>query len=148
MAAPFQTPHACFPNGGPDGRRKEPHWCGSEVSFKNLAQVTECLPDGLGIGVLVTKPCSGHSPWLDVGVAVTSGDDQDHPVAEGTMVLVLSTVVPWAFRNAKAFQCIDQEAGEARCSLAIALGPSFLSHLKQRYGEKLAQLFGVHKGSR
>ena len=45
------------------------------------------------------------------------------------MVLVLSTVVPWAFRNAKAFQGIDQEDGEARCSLAIALGLSFLSHL-------------------
>ena len=57
------------------------------------------------------KPCGGHLPWLDVGVAVTSGDDQDHPAAEGTMVLVLSAVVPWAFRNAKAFQGIDQEAG-------------------------------------
>ena len=75
---------------------------------------------------------SGHSPWLDVGVAVTSGDDQDHPAAEGTMVLVLSAVVPWVFRNAKAFQGIDQMAGEARCSLAIALGPSLLSHLKTK----------------
>ena len=78
------------------------------------------------------KPCNGHSPWLDVGVAITSGDDQDHPAAEGTMVLLLSAVVPWAFRNAKAFQDIDQEAGETRCSLAIALGLSFLSHLKIR----------------
>ena len=78
------------------------------------------------------KPCSGHLPWLNVGVAVTSGDDQDHPAVEGTMVLVLSAVVPWAFRNAKAFQGIDQEAGEARCSLAKALGPSFLSHLEAK----------------
>ena len=39
-------------------------------------------------------------------------------------MLVLSAVVPWAFRNAKAFQGVDQQAGEARCSLAIALGPS------------------------
>ena len=62
------------------------------------------------------------------------------------MVLVLSAVVPWVFRNAKAFQGVDQQAGEARCSLAIALGPSFLSHLKTRYGEKLAQIFEVHKG--
>jgi len=82
----------------------------------------------------VPKPCGCHSPWLDVGVAVTSGDDQDHPAAEGTMVLVLSAVVPWAFCNAKAFQGIGQEAGEARCSLAIALGPSFLSHLKTKIG--------------
>ena len=78
------------------------------------------------------KPRDGHSPWLDVRVAVTSGDDQDHPAAEGTMVLVLSVVVPWAFRNDKAFQGIDQEAGEGRCSLAIALGPTFLSHLKTK----------------
>jgi hypothetical protein len=48
------------------------------------------------------------------------------------MVLVLSAVVPWAFRNAKAFQGVDQEAREARCSLAVALGPSFLSHLKTK----------------
>ena len=94
----------------------------------------EHLPDGQGIGVLVPKPCGGHSPWLDVGVAVTSGDDQNHPAAEGTMLLVLSAVVPWAFRNAKVFQGIDQEAGEARCSLEIALGLSFLSHLKTKIG--------------
>ena len=102
--------------------------------FENPAQVAECLSDGQGIGVLVPKPRSGHSPRLDVGVAITPGDDRDHPAAEGTMVLVLSAVVPWAFRNAKAFQGIDQKAGEVRCSLAIALGPSFLSHLKTKIG--------------
>ena len=102
--------------------------------FKNPAQVAECLSDGQGIGVLVPKPCSGYSPRLNVEVAVTSGDDQDHPAAEDTMVLVLSAVVPWAFRNAKAFQGIDQEAGEARHNLVIALGPSFLSHLKTKIG--------------
>ena len=68
------------------------------------------------------------------GVVVTSGDDQNHLATEGTMVLVLSAIVPWVFRNAKAFQGIDQEAGEARCSLAKALGPSFLSHLKTKIG--------------
>jgi hypothetical protein len=76
------------------------------------------------------KPCGSHSLRLDVGVAVTPGDDQDHPAAEGTMVLVLSAIIPWAFRNAKAFQGVDKKAGKGRCSLAIALGPSFLSHLK------------------
>ena len=104
------------------------------MSFKNLAQITECLPDGQGIGVLVPKPCGGHLPSLDVGVAVTSGDDQDHPAAEGTMVLVLSVVVPWMFCNTKALQDVDQKAGKARCSLAKALGPSFLSHLKTKIG--------------
>ena len=61
-------------------------------------------------------------------------------------LLVLSAVIPWAFRDSKAFQGVDQQAGEARRSLAVALGPSFLSHLKTRYGEKLAQIFEVHKG--
>ena len=105
---------------------------GVRCPSKNPAQITECLPDGQGIGVLVPKPRSGHSSRLDVGVEITSGNDYDHPAAESTMVLVLSAVVPWAFHNAKAFQGVDQQAGEARCSLAVALGPTFLSHLKQR----------------
>ena len=46
------------------------------------------------------------------------------------MMLVLSVVVPWAFRNAKALQGVGQQAGEAGCGLAVALGPTFLSHLK------------------
>ena len=79
---------------------------------------------------MVHKPRGGHSPWLDVVVAVIFGDDQDHPTTEGTMVLVLPAVVPWAFRNAKALQGVDQKAGEARCSLTNAMGPFFLSHLK------------------
>ena len=102
--------------------------------LENLAQITERLPDDQMIGVLVPKPGGGHSPWLDVGVAVTFGDYQDHPAAKGTMVLVLPAIVPWAFRNTKALQSIDQKAGEARCSLANALGPSFLSHLKTKVG--------------
>ena len=48
------------------------------------------------------------------------------------MMLVLSAVVPWTFRNAKALQGVDQQAGEARRSLAVALGPTFLSHLKTK----------------
>jgi hypothetical protein len=96
------------------------------------AQVTECFSDGQGVGVLVPKPCGGRAPGLDVGVTVAPGDDQDHSAAEGTMVLVLSAVVPWALRNAKVLQGVDQEAGKSRCSLAIALGPTFLSHLKQK----------------
>ena len=104
------------------------------MSLENLAQITECLSDDQGIGVLVPESRSGHSPRLDVGVAFTSGDDQDHLAAEGTMVLVLSAVLPWAFRNTKALQGIDQKAGEARGSLANALGLSFLSHLKTKIG--------------
>jgi hypothetical protein len=60
----------------------------------------------------VPKPYGSHSPWLDAGVAVAPGDDQDHPAAEGTMVFVLSAVVPWVFRNAKALQGVDQKAGK------------------------------------
>ena len=132
MAAPFQASHASLPNWGSNSRRKEPHRCGGEVSLKNLAQITERLSDDQGIGVLVPKPRGGHSPWLDVGVTVTFDDDQDHPVAEGTMVLVLPAIVPWAFRNTKTLQGIDQKAGETGGSLANAMGPSFLSHLKNR----------------
>ena len=102
MAVLFQASHASLPNWGSDGWRKEPHRCGGEVFFKNPTQIMERLPDDQGIGVLVPKPRGGHSPWLDVGVAVTFGDDQDHPAAKGTMVLVLPAVVPWAFRNTKA----------------------------------------------
>ena len=100
--------------------------------LENPAQVSKCLSDGQRIGVLVPKSRSGYSPRLDVGVAITPSDDQDHPAAEGTMVLVLPAIVPLAFRNAKALQGIDQKAGEARCSLANALGPSFLRHLKNK----------------
>ena len=50
------------------------------------------------------------------------------------MMLVLPAVVPLAFCDAKALQGVDQEAGETRCSLAVALGPSFLSHLKTKIG--------------
>ena len=90
------------------------------------------------------KPCGGHSPWLDVGVAVTSGNDQDHPAAEGTMVLVLSAVVPWAFRDAKAFQGIDQEAGETRCSLAKGPGSILPQpYEKQRLGEQVLHKNGL-----
>ena len=70
MAAPFQASHASFPNLGSDGRREEPYRSGGEVSFKNPTQITERFPDGQGIGVLVPKPHGGHTPWLDVGVAV------------------------------------------------------------------------------
>ena len=87
--------------------------------LENSAQIMECLPDNQGIGVSVPKLGGGHSPWLDVGIAVTFGDDQDHPAAEGTMVLVLPAVVPWAFRNTKTLHGIDQKVGEARCSLAM-----------------------------
>ena len=100
------------------------------MSLKNLAQIKERLPGDQGIGVLVPKPHGGHSPWLDVGLAFTFGDDQNNPAAEGTMVLVLPAVVPWAFYNAKTLQGIDQKAREARCSLANALGPSFHSYLE------------------
>ena len=65
--------------------------------LENPAQIMERLPDDQGIGVSVPKPGGSHSPWLDVGVAVTFGNDQDHPAAKDTMVLVLPAVVPWAF---------------------------------------------------
>ena len=98
------------------------------MSLKNLAQIAKRLPDDQGIGVLVPKLCGGHSPWLDVGVAVTFGNDQDHPAAKGTIVLVLPVVVPWAFRNAKALQGITKDWGNQvqldKCPRSILPQPS------------------------
>ena len=80
--------------------------------LENLAQITERLPDDQGIGVSVPKPGGGNSPWLDVGVAVTFGDDQDHPAVKGTMVLVLPAVVPWAFRNTRLSRALIKRLGK------------------------------------
>ena len=77
------------------------------MSLENPAQITKRLSDDQGIDVWVPKPRGGHSPWLDVGVAVTFGDDQDYSAAKSTMVLVLPAVVPWVFRNAKTLQGVD-----------------------------------------
>ena len=38
------------------------------------------------------------------------------------MMLVLSAVVPWAFRDSKAFQGVDQEAGETQVQLGSRPG--------------------------
>ena len=62
------------------------------------------------------------------------------------MMPVLSAVVPWALRDTKAFQGVDQGAGEARCSLAVALGPSFLSHLKKNMVKNLHNYLRYTKG--
>jgi hypothetical protein len=62
-----------------------------------LTQVSESFSEGQGVGISVSKPCVGHTPRLNVGVAVASGDGEDHPTAKSTELLVLSAVVPWAF---------------------------------------------------
>ena len=56
-----------------------------KMFLENPAQITERLPDDQGIGVVVPKPRGSHSPWLDVGVAVTFGDYQ----------ITLQWRVPW-----------------------------------------------------
>jgi hypothetical protein len=38
----------------------------------------------------VSKPCGGHAPRLDVGVAVSSSDGEDHPTTKSAELLVLS----------------------------------------------------------
>jgi hypothetical protein len=90
------------------------------------------LSEGQGIGVSVPKPCGGHAPRLDVGVAVASGDGEDHPTAKSAELLVLSAGVPWALSDTEALQGVDKEAGKTRLLLAQALGPSIFSHLKTR----------------
>jgi hypothetical protein len=95
-------------------------------------QVAEDFSEGQGVGVSVSKPCGGHAPRLNVGVAVASGDGEDHPTAKSAKLLVLSAVVPWALSDTEAFQGVDKEAGKTRLLLAHALGPSIFSHLKTR----------------
>jgi hypothetical protein len=97
-----------------------------------LAQVSESFSEGQGVGISVSKPCGGHTPWLDVGVAVASSDGEDHPTAKSAELLVVSTVVPWALSDTEALQGVDKKACKTRLLLAHALGPLIFSHLKTR----------------
>jgi len=130
LTASFQIPHAGLPDLSPDSWREKSHWCGNEVLLEDSAQVAEGLPDSQRVSISMSKSCSGHSPWLDVGVAGASGDGKDYPTAKSAEVFVLSAVVPWALSHTKAFQGVDQKAGKTRLFLANALGPTCFIHLK------------------
>jgi hypothetical protein len=132
VATPFQVPHAGLPNGGSDGRREVPHWCGDEVFLVDSAQVAEGFSEGQRVGIPVSEPCGGHTPRLDVGVAVASSDGEDHSTAESAELLVLSAVVPRALSDAEALQGVDEQASKTRLLLAYALGPSIFRHLKTK----------------
>jgi hypothetical protein len=80
----------------------------------------------------VSKPCGGHAPWLDVGVAVASGDGEDHPTTKSSELLVLSAVVPRALSDTETLQGVDGKASKTRLLLAHALGTSIFRHLKTR----------------
>jgi hypothetical protein len=132
VAAPFQVSHVGLPDWGSDGWGKIPHRCGDEVFLVDPTQVAETFSEGQGVGVSVSKPYGGHAPRLDVGVAVASGDGEDHPTAKSAELLVLSAVVPWALSDTEALQGVDKEVSKTRLLLAHALGPSIFSHLKTR----------------
>jgi hypothetical protein len=132
VAASFQVSLAGLPNWGPDGGRKIPHWCGDEVFLVDPAQVAEGFSEGQRIGVSVSKPCGGHAPWLDVGVAVASSDGEDHRTAKSAELLVLSAVVPRALSDTEALQGVDKKASKTRFLLAHALDPSIFRHLKTK----------------
>jgi hypothetical protein len=114
----FQVSHAGPPNWGFDGRGKIPHRCGDEVFLVDPTQVAKGFSKGQGVGVSESKPCGGHSPWLDVGVAVASGDGEDHSTTKSAKLLVLSAVVPWALSDTEALQGVDKEASKTRLLLA------------------------------
>jgi hypothetical protein len=101
-----------------------------EVFLIDPAQVAKGFLEGQRIGVSVSKPCGGHAPRLDVGVAVASGDGEDHSTAKSAKLLVLSAVVPRALSNTEALQGFDKKASKTRLLLAHALGPSTFRHLK------------------
>jgi hypothetical protein len=130
VAASFQVSHAGLPNWGSDGRRKTPHRCGDEVFLVDRAQVAEGFSEGQRIGVSVSKPCGGHAPQLDVGVAVASGDGKDHSTTKSAELLVLSAVVPRALSDTEALQGVNKKASKARLLLAHTLRPSIFRHLK------------------
>jgi hypothetical protein len=132
VAASFQVSHAGLPDWGSDGGRKIPHRCGDEVFLIDPTQVVEGFSEGQEVGVSVSKPCGGHAPRLDVGVAVASSDGEDHPTAKSTELLVLSALVPRALSNTEALQGVDKKASKTRLLLAHALGPSIFRHLKTR----------------
>jgi tryptophanase len=100
--------------------------------FVDSAQVAEGFSEGQRIGIPVSKPCGGHAPWLDVGVAIASSDGEDHSVAKSAELLVLSAVVPRALSDTEAFQGVDEKARKTRLLLAHALGPSIFRHLKTK----------------
>jgi hypothetical protein len=102
------------------------------VFLVDPAQIEEVFSDGQGVGVSVSKPCGGHAPQLDVGVAVASGDGEDHPTVKSAELVVLSAVVPWALSDTEELQGVDKEASKTRLLLAHALGPFIFSHLKTR----------------
>jgi hypothetical protein len=102
VAASFQVSHAGLPNWGSDGGRKVPHRCGDEVFLIDPAQVAEGFSEGQRIGVSVSKPCGGHAPRIDVGVAVASSDGEDHSTAKSAELLVLTVVVPRALSDTEA----------------------------------------------
>jgi tryptophanase len=131
-AASFQVSHAGLPDWGSDGGRKIPHQCGDEVFLVDPTQVAEGFSEVQGVGVSVSKPCGGHAPWLDVGVAVASGDGEDHPTTKSAELLVLSAVVSRALSDTEVLQGVDEKASKTRLLLAHALGPSIFCHLKTR----------------
>jgi hypothetical protein len=132
VATSFQVSHADLPDWGSDGGRKIPHRCGDEVFLVDPTQVAEGFSKGQGVGISMSKPCGSYAPWLDVGVAVASGDGEDHPTAKSAELLVLSAVVPRALSDTEALQGVDEKASKTRLLLAHALGPSIFRHLKQR----------------
>jgi tryptophanase len=103
--------------------------CGDEVFLADPAQVTEGFSEGQRIGVSVSKPCGGHAPRLDVGVAVAFSDGEDHPTAKSAKLLVLFAVVPRALSDTEVLQGVDKKTSKTRLLLAHALGPSIFRHL-------------------
>jgi hypothetical protein len=102
------------------------------VSLVDPAHVAEGFSEGQRIGVSVSKPCGGHAPRLDVGVAVASSNEEDHSTVKSAELLVLSVVVPRALSDIEALQGVDKKASKTRLLLAHALGPSLFRHLKTK----------------
>jgi hypothetical protein len=102
------------------------------VFLVDPTQEAEGFSEGQWVGVSVSKPCGGHAPRLDVGVAVASGDGEDHSTAKSAELLVLSVVVPRALSDTEALQGVDKKVSKTKLLLAHALVPSIFRRLKTR----------------
>jgi hypothetical protein len=80
----------------------------------------------------MSKSCGGYAPRLDVGVAVSSSDGEDHPTVKSAELLVLSAVVPRVLGDTEVLQGVDEKSSKTRLLLAHALGPSIFCHLKTK----------------
>ena len=85
----------------------------------------------------MTKTRGGHIPWLNVGVMAASPDVDDHLAPEGPTILVLHAGVLRALMNAETVHASKQQSRKTGLFQAVAVDPSFSSHLESTGGKSV-----------